>query len=275
MKIQQKLTHLIKKVLYQLRFSLSSKNSLLFKSFYQYWYKPREGSLSQFLNEYSLSKKKHFCVIQVGANDGITHDPIHKFIKRDEWKGVLVEPQKEVYEKYLEKIYKNNQKIHTICAAIGEKDGTQDLYKIGFCDMRWATGLASFQKSNLEKAFSSGLVEKKCAKYGIALPKNPSHQIISEKVKVLSPESLLKKYQINQIDLLQIDTEGYDYQIIRLFNIAKTQPQAIIFENAHLKEQEKSACRQLLLDNHYKTRDFGANTLAMKAPVNQFEKYFE
>ena len=124
----------------QIRFNLSAGNSRFFVAYYKYIYKPKADSLDSFLNEYSLSKINTLTVIQIGANDGITNDPIHKFIKRDNWKGVLLEPQSYVYEQYLKKIYQENKGIHTLCAAIGVKDDIQYLYKIGFCNMRWATG---------------------------------------------------------------------------------------------------------------------------------------
>lgn len=36
--------------------------------------------------------------IQIGANDGITDDPIRKYILNHNWKGVLVEPNASVFE---------------------------------------------------------------------------------------------------------------------------------------------------------------------------------
>ena len=31
--------------------------------------------------------------VQVGAHDGIMHDQLHKFLSKNEWSGILVEPQ--------------------------------------------------------------------------------------------------------------------------------------------------------------------------------------
>ena len=90
----------IKKAIGTIRFKLSSENNPLFIGYYKYLYRPKKGSLEEFLNEYSKSKIDGLTVIQIGANDGITHDPIHKFIKRDKWNGVLLEPQPYVYEHY-------------------------------------------------------------------------------------------------------------------------------------------------------------------------------
>ena len=256
-----------------IRFSLSAANNPLFIGYYKYLYKPKKGSLSEFLDEYSKSKIKDFTVIQIGANDGITNDPIHKFIKRDKWKGVLLEPQSYVYEHYLKRIYQRNKGIHTLCAAIGEKDGKMPLYKIGFCNMRWATGLASFYKPNVEKAFSSGLVQAKCSKYNIEIP-TQEKRIVTEDVLVISPQSLLKENNISSIDLLQIDVEGYDYEVIKIFDVEKSKPRVIIFEHAHLSGSDMESCHEHLKRNNYTLKSFGGNTLAMLHPLVDFDKYF-
>jgi FkbM family methyltransferase len=264
----------IKKKVEKIRFNLSAANSNLFLGYYKYFYKPKKNSLHAFLHEYSLSLANKLYVIQIGANDGITHDPIHKFIKRDNWRGVLLEPQSYVYETFLKKIYAKNRGIHTLCAAIGPEDGKQQLYKIGFSNMRWATGLASFQKENVEKAFSSGYVQAKCMRYQIPLP-DESEYIISDEVTMISPETLMKNYSIAHIDLLQIDAEGYDYEVIKMFKIQQFRPRAIVFEHTHLSEDDKTSCFQHLKANEYKIASFGSNTVAMLSPVGSFSKYFK
>ena len=257
------------------RFNLSASNNPVFIGFYKYLYKPKEGSLSEFLSLYSGTKKDGFTVIQIGANDGITHDPIHKFIKRDNWSGVLLEPLPGVYHQFLKKIYAKNKGIKTICAAIGEEDGVQKIYKIGFSNMRWATGLTSFSKDKVLKAFKDGIVASNCRKFGIEIPKDKSKWVAHENVKVISPKSLINKYKLKQIDLLQIDAEGYDLEVIRIFDIAQTKPKAIIFENVGLNEKDYEACLQLLKENQYSTRKFGPNTLALKSPIDStFQKFF-
>ena len=269
----KKIKSYIKSKTQKLRFSLSAHNNPLFLGYYTYFYKPKPGSLNEFLDVYSRSKKGDFYVIQIGANDGITHDPIHKFIKRDGWKGVLLEPQAYVFNHFLKKIYAKNAGITPLCAAIGPEDGSMPLYKIGFSNMRWATGLASFQKENVEKAFSSGLVQAQCLKYQIQIPE-ASRRIIAEDVSVVSPETLLNRYGINAIDLLQIDAEGFDYEVIKIFKIGQIKPKAIIFEHTHLSKHDSASCLGHLEENGYKVAHFGPNTLAMLPPITGFEKFF-
>lgn len=258
-----------------LRFQLSASNNPAFVGFYKYLYQPGKGSLSEFLSVFSLSAKSDFTVIQIGANDGITHDPIHKFIKRDGWKGVLLEPQSEVYHQFLKKIYAKNKGIKTVCAAIGEEDGTQSIYKIGFSGMRWATGLTSFSREKIEQAFEEGIVASNCEKFGIQIPEDKNQWISREEVEVISPQTLMRRYGIDHIDLLQIDAEGYDLEVIRIFDIAKSQPEAIVFENVGLKEADYASCLSLLQENEYGTRKFGPNTLALKRSNPLFSQFFD
>lgn len=269
----KKIKRQIENTLKRGRFRLSANNNPLYIGFYKYLYSPKKGSLSEFINEFSISKRNSLFVVQIGANDGINNDPIHKFIKRDNWNGVLLEPQSYVHKEFLSKIYKKNKNIHTLNAAISAEDGTQKLYKISFCDMRWATGLASFQKESLEIAFSSGLVEKKCKKYNLEIPPQ-GERITTEEIMTISPESLRDKYNISKIDLLQIDTEGYDYEVIKIFNLKKFEPKVVVFENKHLSEEDMKACCEHLKNNKYDFKNFGDNTIAMKHPLGSFEKFF-
>jgi len=207
--------------------------------------------------------KGHFTVVQIGANDGMIHDPINKFIKRDGWHGVLLEPQRSIHDQYLQKVYARQQGIETVCAAIGAEDGYSTLYKIGWCDMRWASGLATFQKAVLQQAYDSGLVARAARKHGLTVPQDTSIHIAEERVRVVTPATLLKEYQLSDISLLMIDTEGYDYEVIKLFDVATTKPRAIIYENIHLSAMDRQACESHLSSLGYYIVQYDANTVAI------------
>lgn len=215
---------------------------MLFIGYYKYLFKPKPGSLSDLLDRFSRSIGNGFTVIQVGANDGITHDPIHKFIKRDRWTGVLLEPQKDVFEQKLSKLYRKHPEINAINCALGDEDGSTNIYKIGFSTARWATGLASFNRAHLLEAFESGHVIKQAAKEGITIPEDTAKYIVAEKVKVLCPETILSKYNLSKIDMLQIDAEGFDFEVVKLFKIDKTNPKLVCFESSHLSKEEYAEC---------------------------------
>ena len=231
--------------------------------------------MEELLSLYSKKIGSSFTVVQIGANDGITHDPIHKFIKRDHWNGVLLEPQKYVFDRFLTRIYKKHENINVINAALGYEDGEAPIYKIGFSNERWATGLTTFDKATLEKAFESGHVERKCAKDRTKIPTDTSKHIVEEKVKIVSAASLLKDDNISKLDLLMIDTEGFDYEVIKMFEIEKNKPGMIIFEHSHLSESDYNDCTSLLRSNDYQVRKDGANTVALKSDLNNFSDYFK
>ncbi|NJL75949.1 MAG: FkbM family methyltransferase [Saprospiraceae bacterium] len=252
---------------------LSANNSIFIYIFYQYLYRPTPNSLSDFLNCYSKSSPHPITVVQIGANDGITHDPIHKFIKRDKWKGVLLEPQKNVFNT-LAYLYKKNKGIVTLNAALDTCDGEGKIYKIAFSEARWANGLTSFNKATLQSAFDSGYVAEKAREDGLEIPNDSSACIAEEPVELISPCTLIEKYNLGNIDILQIDTEGYDFEIIKMFLATQTTPPLIVFESKHLSAVDTTNCIAYLTSNHYRTRKFGGNTVALQKVDTRFERFF-
>jgi len=253
----------MKNILKKLRHKLSSKNNPIFIGFYKYIYSPPKNSLPELLDH--LSKLSHqITVIQIGANDGITNDPIHKFIKRDNWNGILLEPQKGLLAA-LQKLYAKNQGIKIMNAALGSEDGFSNLYKVGFSNARWATGLATFNKALLENSIENGHIKKYATLNNIKIPTDKNKQIIKEKIQVISTDSLLKSNAISHLDLLQIDAEGYDYELIKLFlqNSFKIKPRVIIYEHCHLSEEDHEKCKRYLINNNYITKQFCGDTAAL------------
>lgn len=254
-------------------FNLSANHSNLFGTLYRYFYNPEKNSLSHFTSLFS-SCNERVTVVQIGANDGINNDPIHKFIRRDKWKGILLEPQKYVFDKYLEPLYRNTNGITVLNAALDQVDGFKPIYKLAVSNSRWATGLTSFNRKVLEMAVESGSVDIQARKEGVPLPENKDDYISEEQVMCISTASLLKQYNIEKIDWLQIDTEGFDFEVIKMFRIEETKPTVISYENMHLSEEEKKNCIDHLTRNGYKIRHFDGNSVAMREPLNQLESFF-
>jgi FkbM family methyltransferase len=255
-------------------FNLSAANSPVFTLFYSVFYKPKKGSLDDFTSRFSRITGT-VTVVQIGANDGINNDPIHKFIKRDNWQGVLLEPQKYVFEKYLKPLYARTKGIIVMNAALDSSDGFKPIYKISVSNSRWATGLTSFSRKILEEAVKSGYIERQAKKEGSPLPDNKNEYIAEESVECISTGTLLKRAGIVKTDWLQIDTEGFDFEIIKIFNIAVTRPTVIVYENLHLSPSEKKECINHLMVNGYLSRDYGANTLAMLNPPEELKHFFK
>jgi len=254
-------------------FRLSANNSFIYISFYRYFYKPAPDTIFEFTSLYSKSKER-VTVVQIGANDGIHNDPIHRFIRRDKWQGVLLEPQRYVFEKYLRPLYKKTKGIIVLNAALDVKDGSKPIYKITVSNSRWAHGLTSFNKAVLEEAVRSGYVERQAKKEGCPLPVNKEDYITEEQVECISTGTLIKRFTLETVDWLQIDTEGFDFEIIKMSNIDVTRPEVIVYENLHFPDPLKEECMNYLSSNGYLCRSYGPNTLAMRSPATGFERFF-
>ena len=75
-------------------------------------------------------------------------------------------------------------------------------------------------------------------------------------------DAIFEQTKVVRIDLLQIDVEGYDYEILKLFPFDKFLPTIIIFESENLSESDRIECNNWLKAKGYKLRQFGGDTLA-------------
>ena len=85
--------------------------------------------------------------------------------------------------------------------------------------------------------------------------------IIKTRVVCMTLQQLLEKHKITAIDLLQIDTEGFDYNIIKQIPWQRIKPKIIHYEHKHLKHTQND-CKRLLEAQGYMIEKKGHNTLA-------------
>ena len=79
---------------------------------------------------------------------------------------------------------------------------------------------------------------------------------------------LLEKHRIERVDLLQIDTEGYDFEILKSVDFSMIQPSIIHFENNFLHSRQRDECARLLGAHGYALLDLGIDTLAYRQEAN-------
>ena len=245
------------------RFALSAANHPLYLAYAKHVYRPKPKSAQAVFDRFSRKLDRPVNFVQVGANDGITHDPIHLYIKRDGWQGVLLEPQAVLCERYLRPLYAANPGVHVVQAALGRQAEEATLYTIGFSDKRWATGVATFEREVLQAAVNSGHIARRAVKAGDRVPVD-QELIVEQRVPVITPAALMAQYPMEHFDVLQIDTEGYDFEVIKLFDVAERRPTFINYESAHLSAQDVSTCEELLRAADYTLRVHGGDTLAVQ-----------
>lgn len=88
--------------------------------------------------------------VVVGAMDGVGHDRLHKHIARNpEWKGLLVEPLPDMFDK-LKANYAGRDNLIFEDAAITEKEGTAEITRIPEANVdnecpSWADGISTLK----------------------------------------------------------------------------------------------------------------------------------
>jgi len=221
----------------QLRALIFGLDPFFLNIYYKYFYKPKANSIASIIE--AKADKWPFYFLQIGGNDGYINDPMFKCVKRYNLKGIIVEPQKEVFEQRLRKTYRFEKKVILENVAIADSNEIKKLYKLAISDSRWATGLATFDRKTLEHHIEKGYVDERAKKEGITIPKNKADYITYEEVNCSTIERLLQKHHFEYLDLLQIDTEGYDFEIIKTIDFNTLKPKIISFESEHLSSKDK------------------------------------
>jgi FkbM family methyltransferase len=255
--------YFFKKKYNRLRFDVCASENPIYLGFYKYLYSPPKGSLPEFLDTYS-KENSPITFLQIGANDGFIYDPLQKFIKRDNWSGVMLEPQPHVFYEFLVKIHAKRPEIIPVNAALSLSDGKTKLYTIAFSKERWATGLSSFNKELLLEKFRDGTIAKKAAKEGIPLPESEKDWIEEIEIDAISPKTLIKKFGGKNIDLLAIDTEGFDFEILKMLDLKSMNPTVIIYEEEHFDEETKKSCKEYVERQGYSYHKAGRDVYAKK-----------
>jgi hypothetical protein len=88
--------------------------------------------------------------------------------------------------------------------------------------------------------------------------------IETEQVRCLTFDTLFQEIGIEQVDLLQIDAEGFDAEILRLFNLPARKPAIVRFEHKHLSIEDHEKSIGLLANQGYRIAATGSDTLAYR-----------
>lgn len=180
-------------------------------------------TIDKILNSLFIEKKIN-CLIQIGANDGLRFDILNKYIKKYKVKSILVEPIKKSFND-LVKNFESYENVIFENVAISVNNQISHLYKINpkkegeYCGEHFK-GIMSFDKKHL-------------LKHGVK-----KNDIIKEEVVTTSINSLIKKYNLDFIDLIFIDAEGYDADIVEDFFKNSLKRPVIIFEYLHVSNKK-------------------------------------
>lgn len=194
-----------------------------------------------------LARNPDFFFVQVGANDGILDDPLRELIHAHHFPGLLIEPLPDLFAQ-LQRNYQDEPQLVYENVAILDHDGAVQIHRVrSDADVpeHWH-GIASFNRDNL---LSQGVL--------------PAH-IRVESVTGTTLRGVLAKHAVGAIGLLQVDTEGYDYEVIKAALTAGIFPEMINYEHCWLVPHIRLACKQLLDQHGYQFLEVGKDTVAVR-----------
>jgi FkbM family methyltransferase len=175
--------------------------------------------------------KKDFFFIQVGAHDGVHQDPIHDFILKYDWSGILIEPVPDYFELLVEN-YENKEGLIFEQVAVSSSVGNADIWY-------WPkqnTGPWLKNKLDSDDYGCASLSRELFDIYPKSKRKNS--RLMSTNVSVTTLRELTIKHKVQHIDLLQIDAEGFDFEVIKGIDWNGSYPGVINFESNKLDMEE-------------------------------------
>jgi FkbM family methyltransferase len=184
-------------------------------------------------------------VIQIGANDG--NDRFRRHVERYRPRGILVEPQRDAFD-VLRQSYANQPQIRLANVAIAESAGPRPLYRS--------------DRARIGAFPTSGLASLVPEKNGLA--REGAQRLRTETVSCITFSELVANFDVRHVTYLQIDTEGYDFEILRSIDFDRLKPDMLRYEYVNLNADEQAACRALLRDAGYRMLTLAIDVFAYR-----------
>lgn len=193
--------------------------------------------------------------VEIGANDGEKHDHLRPFIVSQRWAGIMVEPVPYVFLRLQER-YRDHPQIRLENAAITDRDGTMP-----FFHLREAAG---DEQSQLPEWYDAlGSFSRDVVLSHATAIEDLESRLVEIVVPTLTFTSLLAKHAVESVDLVLVDTEGYDAEIINSIDVSAHRPSLLVYEHYHLRSGERSACLRRLEDAGYLAMEEGFDTFCV------------
>jgi FkbM family methyltransferase len=195
--------------------------------------------------------------VEVGANDGEQHDHLREHIRGRSWRGLMVEPVPYVFAR-LERNYGDLERVVCVNAAIADRDGERPFFTLreagaaeraGLPD--WYDGVGSFSRAAV-------------LSHAAQMP-DVAERIVELRVPAMRFATLCARHGLDRVDLLVVDTEGYDWEIIRSIDLAAHRPRLVVYEHFHLSGEDRAACRAHVEAQGYETMEEGLDTFCLRA----------
>jgi FkbM family methyltransferase len=191
--------------------------------------------------------------VQIGANDGAALDPLHDAIAIRNWRGVMVEPVPYVCDR-LRANMSGNPRVAIENVAIDRTDGTRDFFHLA----KAAPGEEVWEFYHALGSFDRDVV----LSHRDLVP-DIEDRLVTTPVRCMTFDALCARHGYRSVDVVQIDTEGYDHVVLGLIDFDRYRPQIVMFEHLHLAPEVHQALRSRLASHGYTDIIDGMDTLAV------------
>lgn len=221
--------------------------------FYRKWQLSKNALNFEFIYILLFTQKnKNIKIIQIGANHGM--DLLNKFNNdhRNKISYIGIEPQ-EVPFNQLKQTYKGFKNFNLIKECVGKK-GKNNFFYLNKNYEEYC------KKNNIDFLYNgyggNSLIKENISKRLINNNLNPDTYISNYEIEVNPLYDVLKKHNLDcehykNIDLLQIDTEGYDDETIYNSNLEFFKPKYINFEYHNLSKNKLENLIKFLNEKSY------------------------
>jgi FkbM family methyltransferase len=189
-----------------------------------------------------LARRQSPFFVQIGANDGVAGDPLRKMILKYHLRGVLVEPNPAAFLRLVAN-YHGEPQLRFENVAIAPSQGTRTLYFPA--DKNENDILGSFDRNALTRRLSRNV------------------EIREIQVTTLPFDSIVERSGEREVDLIQIDTEGYDFEVLKMIDFDRWLPAIVNFEHIHLTTDAYIQAVDLLISHGYRTVVHGVDTMGV------------
>lgn len=201
--------------------------------------------------------------LQVGAMDGKNFDPLFEHVRNYKWQGLLIEPLPDMFER-LRRNYADCPGLLFENSAVTDTAGEIEIHRVPLhlidADVvpSWAAGISSLYPDR------NAIGGKRTPAEEFAKIRD---HIEKQRVHGEPLPSILARHNIERVDLLQIDTEGHDYMVLRQFDFNRFRPELVQMEIYNLPEEERRAALKLLADAGYEVRFDHKDAWATRSPT--------
>jgi FkbM family methyltransferase len=216
-----------------------------------------------------LACQGHVRVVQVGANDGVFNDPLHSFLMqhRYETSVLLIEPQPYLIP-ILSDNYKNHPAHFVANLAVGQP-GTLSLYAVDEqcwldCVVPYADGWPPYRApTGITSGEREYVLEWLRRHYKGAMAIEDA--VVAFTTKSMPLIDLITHAQFElPVDVLQVDTEGFDDEVLYHSSLDHLAPKIINFEHTALSSARLRKLATALTGMGYVLQSTTTDTLAIR-----------